>query len=259
MPAVIGIDMGSARLKAIVLRDGARMSALDCPSGGNFALTAGNAYRRLLQEAGLDADAIDYIIATGYGSGAIGFSREAITDLTCHCKGVHALLPSVRTVMDVGDLSSKVFHVDANGNLQNFVMSGKCAGGSGRVLTVMAKVLRLKIEEIGDLSLTSRNRIEFNTGCLVFAESEAVSRVAEGVATEDLLAGIHRALAAQISGLAERIGIEAPIALVGGGGRNAGLLKALEEILDSKIELPEEPHMTAALGAALLAAEKCRA
>jgi (R)-2-hydroxyacyl-CoA dehydratese activating ATPase len=258
MPAVIGIDMGSARLKAVVLRDGVRVSALACPSGGNFAVTAENARQRLLTEAGLNADAIHFITATGYGSGAIDFSNETITDLTCHCKGVHALLPAVRTIMDVGDLSSKVFHVDENGHLQNFVMSGKCAGGSGRVLTVMAKVLRLKMEEMGELSLTSRNRIEFNTGCLVFAESEAVSRVAEGVAREDLLAGVHRALAAQLRGLAERIGIEAPIGLVGGGARNIGLVKALEEVLGTGIRVPEEPHMTAALGAALLAAGKCR-
>jgi (R)-2-hydroxyacyl-CoA dehydratese activating ATPase len=257
MPCVIGMDMGSARLKAMMRCDGVVVSALDWPSGGNFAATAEKARQTLLAEAGLGAGAVDFILAAGYGSGAVSFSSEKRTDLTCHCAGIQALLPSVRTVIDVGDVSSKVFHVDQNGNLQNFIMSGKCAGGSGRVLPVIARVLQMKVEDIGDLSLRSNNRVDFNTGCLVFAESEAVSRIAEGVAKEDLLAGIHRALAAQLNSLSERIGIEPPLGLVGGGARNRGLVKALTEVTGMEIRVPADPHMTAALGAALLAAEKC--
>lgn len=253
MPCVIGMDMGSARLKAMTLREGAIVSALEWSSGGNFAVTAEKARDSLLSKAGLCTDEIDYIMAAGYGSAAIGFSQGKKTDLACHCAGIHALLPSVRTIMDVGDLSSKVFQVDQDGNLQNFLISGKCAGGSGKVLPVIARVLQLKIGEIGALSLTSRNRVDFNTGCLVFAESEAISRVAEGVAREDLLAGIHRALAAQLKSLCERIGMEPPLGLVGGGARDIGLVKALSEATGMEIQVPPDPHMTAALGAALLA------
>jgi (R)-2-hydroxyacyl-CoA dehydratese activating ATPase len=257
MPRVIGIDMGAARLKAIMLYDDDIVSELDWPSGGNFSVTAEKARRQLLADADLKSDAIDFITAAGYGSGAIDFAHDTRTDLACHCAGIHALLPSVRTVIDVGDASSKALHVDANGNLQNFVMSGKCAGGSGKVLSVIAKVLQLKVENIGELSLASKNRVDFNTGCLVFAESEAISRVAEGIAKEDLLAGIHRALAAQLISLTERIGIEPPIGMVGGGARDAGLIKALENTAGMEIQVPNDPHMTAALGAALWAAEKC--
>jgi predicted CoA-substrate-specific enzyme activase len=256
MPCVIGIDMGSARLKAITLCDGNIMSALECPSGGNFSVTAEKARQQLLADAVLSSDAVDFITAAGYGSGAVGFSHDTRTDLSCHCKGMHSLLPSVRTIIDVGDLSSKVLHVDANGNLQNFVMSGKCAGGSGKVLSVIAKVLQLNVEDIGELSLASKHRIDFNTGCLVFAESEAISRVAEGVAKEDLLAGIHRALAAQLISLTERIGIEPPVGLVGGGARDAGLVKAIVDTVGMEVQVPKYPHMTAALGAALWASER---
>ena len=147
--------------------------------------------------------------------------------------------------------------MDENGYLQNFVVSGKCAGGSGKVLSVIAKVLQLKVEDIGMLSLASKNRIDFNTGCLVFAESEAISRVAEGVAKEDLLAGIHRALAAQLISLAERIGIEPPLAMVGGGARDQGLVKAVSDALGMEAQVPKDPHMTAALGAALWTSEQC--
>jgi len=134
------------------------------------------------------------------------------------------------------------------------VLSGKCAGGSGRILQVIAKVLQVKIEEIGPLSLKSGKRVEFNTGCVVFAESEAVSRITEGASKEDLLAGIHRALAGQLHSLAERVGIEDNLAVVGGGAKDIGLIKALEETTGRTIVVPPEPQMTAALGAALFAA-----
>ena len=256
MPCVIGIDIGSSRSKGLLLCDSKVLSSFECPSGGNFSATAEKIREKLFSISDIRMELVDYVIATGYGSKVVSFAHETRSDLSCHCAGIHSVLPLVRTVIDVGDLYTKVFKVDEKGDLQNFLLSGKCAGGSGRVLQVIAKVLHVNVEDLGELSLKSGNRIDFNTGCLVFAESEAISRIAEGVSKEDLLAGIHRALAAQISGLAERIGVEEPVALVGGGARDLGLTKTLEEVMGVEIFVPEEPHMTAALGAALLAERK---
>lgn len=256
MPCVIGIDIGSSRSKGVLSCDGKVICSFECPSGGDFSATAEKIREELFSISDIKMESIDYIMATGYGSKVVNFAHETRSDLSCHCAGIHSILPLARTVIDVGDLYTKVFKVDENGDLQNFLLSGKCAGGSGRVLQVIAKVLHVNVEDLGELSLKSGKRIDFNTGCLVFAESEAISRIAEGVSKEDLLAGIHRALAAQISGLAERIGVEEPVALVGGGARDLGLIKTLEEVMGVEIFVPEEPHMTAALGAALLAERK---
>ena len=251
----MGIDIGSCRSKGIILRDKETIASYECPSGGDFRTIAEKVRDELLSLAEIDAEDLGDTLATGYGSKQVAFASEIKSDISCHSKGVHFLCPSVRTIVDVGDLYSKVFRIDGSGNLLNFLLSGKCAGGSGRVLQVIAKVLRLKVEDIGPLALKSRQRIEFNTGCVVFAESEAVSRVADGTPKEDLLAGIHRALAAQVNGLAERLGIEREMALVGGGARDVGLIAALEEVTGLDIVVPQDPHMTAALGAALLAGE----
>jgi predicted CoA-substrate-specific enzyme activase len=148
--------------------------------------------------------------------------------------------------------------MDGQGSVHNFLMSGKCAGGSGRILQVIAKVLQVKVEEIGEMSLKSKKKVEFNTGCAVFAESEAISRLSQEVTKEDLLAGIHRALAAQINSLAERLGVEQDVAMVGGGARDAGLVQAFKEITGLSILVPPRPHLTAALGAALIAMEGLR-
>ena len=256
--AVLGIDIGSAASKGIIMEDRKTLASFECPSGGDLKQTAEKIRKELLSMTNIRPDEIAYTVATGFGSQMVPYADEVKTDISCHGKGIISLSPSVRTGIDVGDLYSKTFRIDAQGNVVNFLLSGKCAGGSGRILHVIAKVLQVKVQDIGHLSLQSKKRVDFNTGCVVFAESEAVSRVAEGAAKEDLLAGIHRALAAQLHTLAERLGIEKDLALVGGGARDAGLVKAMEEISGDRVIVPPDPHMTAALGAAIIASEKTK-
>ncbi|MBW1800799.1 MAG: 2-hydroxyglutaryl-CoA dehydratase [Deltaproteobacteria bacterium] len=256
MALFIGIDIGAAYSKGILRDDDRTLAAYVCPSGGDFRQTAENVRNVLLAQANCRFQDIANTVATGYGSKLVEFAREHITDISCHGKGVFHQFPTARTVVDVGDFNSKAFRLDDQGHLVNFLLSGKCAGGSGRILKITAKVLQLKVGELGALSLASRHRVEINTGCAVFAESEAISRIAEGVAKEDLIAGIHRALAAQVHSLAERLGIEADYAMTGGGARNAGLVRAMEEMSRRPVLVPDDPHMTGALGAAIMAKER---
>ncbi len=258
MTFVLGIDIGSASSKGVALSDHKPLGSFECPSGGDFKLTAEKVKEQLLSQVGVPSKDISRTVATGFGSKSVTFADEVKPDIVCHGKGVYSLLPSVKTVIDVGDLYTKVLRIDGNGSVHNFLLSGKCAGGSGRILQVIAKVLQIKVEEIGELSLKSQERVEFNTGCAVFAESEAISRLSQEVKKEDLLAGIHRALAAQIESLVERMGVELDVAIVGGGARDVGLVQALKEIRGHDILVPQNPHMTAALGAAIIAMDSVR-
>ena len=257
MAFTLGLDIGSAASKGIALNEKGVLGSFECPSGGDFKLAAERVKEELLSQAGVSYSDISRTVATGYGSKLVTFADEVKPDIVCQAKGVSSLLPSAKTVIDIGDLYTKVLRID-NGSVHNFLLSGKCAGGSGRILQVIAKVLQVKVEEIGELSLKSKKRVEFNTGCAVFSESEAISRLSQEVTKEDLLAGIHRALAAQINSLAERIGVEQDVAMVGGGARDAGLIQALKEIRGHGILVPPNPHMTAALGAAIIAMEYLR-
>jgi len=252
---VLGIDIGSASSKGVAFGGHKPLGSFECPSGGDFKLTAERVRDELLFQIGISAGHISRTVATGYGSKQVAFADEVKPDIVCIGKGVSSLLSSVRTAIDVGDLYTKVLRIDGNGGVHNFLLSGKCAGGSGRILQVISKVLRVKVEQIGELSLKSKKRVEFNTGCAVFAETEAISRLSQEVKKEDLLAGIHRALAAQIDSLAERIGVEQDVAMVGGGARDLGLVQAFKEIRHHDILVPPNPHMTAALGAAIIAME----
>jgi predicted CoA-substrate-specific enzyme activase len=252
---VLGIDIGSAASKGVALGENGPIGSFNCSSGGDFKLTAERIKEELLSQAGKSASDISRTVATGYGSKVVLFADETKPDIVCIARGVSSLYPAARTVIDVGDLYTKVLRTDGFGGVLNFILSGKCAGGSGRILQVIAKVLRVNVEDMGELSLKSKKKVEFNTGCAVFSESEAISRIAEGARKEDLLAGLHRALAAQISSLVERVGIEPEVAMVGGGARDAGLVQAFKELRGRDILVPPNPHMTAALGAALIARE----
>ena len=226
------------------------------PSGGNYKLTAEEVAGVALAKASLSFKDISYTVATGYGAASVSFSSKVVTDISCQGRGISYLFPTARTVADIGDMFTRVFRVDDRGRATAFLMSGKCAGGSARLLSVIAHVLQVDLEEIGPLSLKSQRMVDFDTGCAVFAESEAVSRVAEGDSREDILAGVHRALAAQIQSLMERVGIEPDCAVVGGGAKDIGLVNSLEEGLGCRLLVPEEPQIVAALGAALLAEGK---
>jgi len=134
----------------------------------------------------------------------------------------------------------------------------KCAAGSGRFLDVIANVLRIDLKDIGALSLKSKKPVTFTTGCAVFGESEAVSRVSEGASKEDILAGVHRALANKISTLVERVGLVKECAISGGGALNAGLVKSIKEKLGIQLLVPPQPQSITALGAAIMAEERHR-
>jgi len=256
MTCVMGIDIGSAFSKGLIMCDGKITGSYVIPSGGNYRLTAGKVKEELFSMSGLCVGDIAYTIGTGYGSKNVNFADDTLTDISCHSRGVFYLFPTVKTIVDVGDLFSKALRIDETGNSINFLLSGKCAGGSARILQKIANVLQVELSDIGELSLRSKKRIDFHTGCAVFAETEAISRVAEGTTTEDLLAGIHRALASQINSLADRVGIEREYALTGGGAKDIGLVKAVEEIVGFNIVVPSEPQMTAALGAAVIGIER---
>jgi predicted CoA-substrate-specific enzyme activase len=253
MPYFVGVDIGSAFSKAAVLAGSELISYHIIPSGGNYKLAADEVVTEALTKAGLSFRDIACTVATGYGGSNVSFANRLITDISCQGRGIFHLFPSVRTLVDIGGQFSRVIKLDNEGRAIAFLLSEKCAGGSGRFLQIIAHVLQIDLKEIGPLSLKSKKKINFNTGCAVFAETEAISRIAEGAATEDILAGVHRALAAKIQNLVERLGIEQDVALAGGGAKDIGLVRSIEETLGINTLVPEEPQIIVALGAALIA------
>ncbi len=255
MAYFMGVDIGSETSKGVITQDGKMVAYYMLPSGINYQLAAEKLRDGLLTKAKLSRQDVAHTVATGQGAVNVPFSQQQVTDIRCCARGINSVFPSVRTVIDVQAQSSQVIRLDEKGQVVNFATSEKCAAGSGRFLEVIANVLQVDLKDIGPLSLESRKPITFTTSCAVFGESEAVSRVAEGVAREDILAGVHKALADKISALINRIGLQEDCALSGGGALDIGLIQSVEEKLGVKLLIPPEPQIITALGAAIMAEE----
>jgi predicted CoA-substrate-specific enzyme activase len=252
MKCSLGIDVGSSFAKAVVLRDLTLVSYATLPSGGNYADAARRVAAAAMEKAGILETDISATTATGYGAAAVASANRSVADISCHAAGISYLFPSVRTVVDIGSQFCRAIKLE-NGRALNFIQNEKCASGSGKFLQVIARILHMSVDDIGPLSLESKNPVQFTTGCAVFAESEAVSRIAEGAAPADILAGVHRAMSAKIVNLTIRLGFTQDCAVTGGGAKDIGLVRTLESELGAKLLVPEEPWITGALGAALLA------
>ncbi|MCH8864109.1 MAG: 2-hydroxyglutaryl-CoA dehydratase [Chloroflexi bacterium] len=251
----LGIDIGSRTSKGVVTGDGRLLACHVLPSGVNYRAAAEKLREALLGKIGLSVSDIAATVATGQGAGNVPFPNEPVTDIRCCARGINGVFPAARTIIDVQAQSSQVIRLNGSGLVTGFVVSEKCAAGSGRFMEVIANVLQVELKDIGPLSLKSKNPVAFSTGCAVFGESEAVSRVAEGSAVEDILAGVHQALADKISALVDRVGMETDCALSGGGGLDTGLIRAVEAKLGVRMLVPPQPQIITALGAAIMAEE----
>lgn len=249
----MGIDIGVSASKGVVISGREEIIAYHIlPSGFSYRLAAQRLLNELLNKAGLTMKNLSYIVATGQGSSSVDFAHERVTDIVCSARGINKLFPSVRTVIDVGEQTSRVLHADESGRVTNFIVSEKCAGGSGYILRVLANVLRIGLDDLGPLSTNSKNPIKFTTRCAVFIETEIISMIAEGFQKEDIVAGIHDALAEKIIELINRIGLKEPCAIIGGCAHDIGFIKSLKQKLGREIIVPIQPQIVTAFGAAII-------
>jgi predicted CoA-substrate-specific enzyme activase len=257
---VAGCDVGSLTGKAVILRDGSIVAFSIVPTTVKPERTANNAMSAAIESAGLTLEDIDYIVGTGYGRVKIPFANANVSEISCHGKGAHSLVPSIRTIIDVGGQDCKVISVSKNGKLLDFAMNDKCAAGTGRFLETMARALELRLEEMGPLALQSKNPIAITAQCSVFAETEVVSRMADGAEVMDIVAGIHEAVASRIMSLVQRVGMLEDVTITGGVAKNVGIVASLEKRMGAKaMDLPVDPQIIGALGAALAAEEDLKA
>jgi len=248
-----GVDVGAATAKTAIISDGKILSYAVIPTGDSVARAAERVTRAALEQAGLSMADLSFVISTGYGRNGVSFANKTASEIICHAKGVNLLMPSARTVIDIGGQDSKVIGVRENGTVSDFVMNDKCAAGTGRFLEVMAGVLGLDIEEMGPISCTSKEPCPISNTCTIFAETEMVSLRAEGRTREDLVAGIHKAVASRVVVMGKTVGYREQVVFTGGVAKNTGVKNSLEAGIGLPILIPEEPQIMGALGAALLA------
>ncbi|MHB8413493.1 MAG: acyl-CoA dehydratase activase [Candidatus Acidiferrales bacterium] len=254
-----GVDVGSTQTKAVILQDdGAVKIAARAllETGAHVQKAAEAGFLAACREACITPQQVGFVVGTGYGRYKISFGNTQMTEITCHARGAHFIFPSARTVIDMGGQDSKAISVGDNGQVLDFVMNDKCAAGTGRFLSNAADVMGISLDEIGPLSLQGKMPVKITTVCTVFVESDILSYLTQGKKPEDILHGVHLAIARRTISLARRVPLDPQITLTGGVARNVGMVSALEQILGTKLHVSPEAHFTGAIGAALFALEK---
>ena len=252
-----GVDVGSTQTKAVILSGDRKIvgrSLID--TGAYVTQAAERAFQQAVASAGIASEEVVYVVGTGYGRYKVTFGNTQITEISCHARGANFLYPRTRTVIDMGGQDAKGIHVDENGGVKDFVMNDKCAAGTGRFLSNAAETVGIALEEIGPLSLRAKKPVRLSTVCAVFVESDIMSYLAEGKTVEDILGGVHSAIAARTVALVRRVGIEPEVTFTGGVSRNVGMVRALEEKLGLPVNVGEDSHFIGAIGAALFALER---
>ena len=253
----IGIDIGSTCAKTVVLNEKKEIiQEFVQPTGWSSVDTAEEIHQKL-QLAGINlSDDSSYCVATGYGRISVPYADKTVTEITCHALGaVHLFQQPDLTVIDIGGQDTKIIQIE-QGFVKDFIMNDKCAAGTGRFLEMMARSLEISIDELGPVSLQSKENIEISSMCSVFAESEVISLIAQNKEIADIAHGIHKAIAGKAMSLLKRVGLNPGYMMTGGVAKNPGVVAVLEEQLGEKLHIYEEPEIVGALGAALYGLEE---
>ena len=261
MTITIGIDIGSGAVKSVLFRHG--------PKGPEWLAKRCERIRRrdpmqlaeegrdgVLADAGVSPQAVDYIATTGEGEN-VKFATGHFYSMTTHARGGVFLQPAARAVVDIGALNGRAISVDERGKVLSYKMTSQCASGSGQFLENIARYLGVAVEEIGPLSRTSTTPEKVSSICAVLAETDVINMVSRGIATPDILKGIHLSMASRIVKLLKVTGITSGTALLTGGlALDTGLLAAIqEEAANEKVNVQAVAHedsiYAGAIGAAL--------
>lgn len=254
-----GVDVGSTQTKAVILDEsGAIVARALTDTGAYLVRAADRAFEQALATAGVRREQVGYVVGTGYGRFNVAFGDTQVTEISCHAKGAWAIFPQTRTVIDIGGQDTKAIGVSDRGEVLDFAMNDKCAAGSGRFLTNSAEAVGMDVSEIGERSLLAERPVRLSTVCTVFVESDILSYLAQGKKVDDILAGVHAAIANRTIALVRRVGANSEVTFTGGVSRNVGMRRAIEEKLGVPINASADSHFTGAIGAAMYALERMR-
>jgi predicted CoA-substrate-specific enzyme activase len=254
-----GVDAGSRAIKVVLFdtQSAQVISSVLADQGIQQQQLAADLFSHALHQAGLERAQVGAVVATGYGRNRVDFADTTITEITCHARGVHYLDPAARTIIEIGGQDSKVIFLEDGGRVRDFSMNDRCAAGTGRFLEVLAGRLAVDLPTLGELSRQSHKPAVISSMCVVFAETEIIGLLAEGVSAPDIAAGVQDAIATRVATLAGR-SLQPPVCFTGGVALQSGMVRALGTALECPISPVPLPQYTGALGAAILAANRSK-
>lgn len=247
---VAGIDVGGKNVHIVIKKDGQILGKVTGPSGIKKAEAVEQLYNEVLKKTGLTLKDVERLVATGSAAKRVAFANGFIPDVAADARGVNKLIPSARTVIDVGAEEGRAIKVGADGKVVDFAINEKCAAGTGTFVEAMSRALEVSVNEISKLSFQSTQNVSMNAQCAVFGESEVVSLIHQKTPKPDIARAVMNAIAGRVGSVARIIGLEKDVVVVGGMAKNAGFVDSLKKTLEMNVLVPEDPDYVGALGAA---------
>lgn len=249
----LGLDVGASATKAVLLDGDAAVARTVRKSGVHFAAAARACLDEVVEEAGLSADDIKTVVATGYGRRNVDFATSAVTEITCHARGCYESFPHAITIVDIGGQDNKVISVTDSGDRRNFKMNRKCAAGTGAFLEEIAGQLDTPLGEFNDLACQATADIELGSFCTVFAKTELLALIAQGTPLPDIVKAAFRSV---IKRIIEMDPLTGQVVMTGGVvAHNSIVVDLVSEAIGQRVLVPEHAQFTGALGAALIGQE----
>ena len=255
MRITAGIDVGSTYTKAVVLgEDGSIRGRALQPTGFRLTEAAEQTLASALEQAAASRDGLSYVVATGYGRHQAAFADIHVTDITASARGATFLFPGTRTVLDVGGQTMKASRLGDEAKVKAFRLNDKCAAGTGAFLEKTARYMGYSTEEIGPLVATSKEFPSISGVCAVFAESEVINHLSQGIAPADIMHGAIVSLVGRSVQLMKRVKMEPEFTLIGGILRFETMVRVAREELHAGVNVPRGDlvQFVSALGAARL-------
>ncbi len=251
---IAGIDVGTRMTKCALfdLATNTVSGRTTLLTGHNLGLASEKALQDACTRAELKISDVFYVASTGYGRYQVPMRQIQITEISCHAMGAKFLFPNTGSILDIGAQNAKAMRIDEHGRVMKFKMNDKCASGAGRFLERVAKGLELELEEIGALSLRSKDPQAISSICAVLAESEVINLVTTGYPVEDILMGAQLSISDRIVAMLRQVGTDGEITLTGGITRNVGMVKALQQKVGKALNVSPDSEYAGVIGACLL-------
>jgi predicted CoA-substrate-specific enzyme activase len=251
----IGIDIGSVSTEIVILDSSKIMLAAGIkPTGSSGKNAAASLLDELFMSIGNSFHkSSSFVVSTGYGRRNVDYANKIVTEITCHAVGARYLFPKTDTVLDIGGQDSKAIKLDENGMISDFQMNDRCAAGTGRFIEVMADALEVSLDALNDLYYQPDEAASLNATCTVFAESEIISLLNEGVSLPAIVKGLFISISERSLQLLNIINPGSNLTLTGGVAKNPALVEEIRRSFKKNLNMPPDPQYVGALGAALLA------
>lgn len=253
-----GVDIGSRSIEVVLIDSGQVIETVTTNTGSAPTENAKKAFADALTQAGISRRDVVKVVATGYGRNHFTEADAVSSEILCHARGAAYLIPTARTVIDIGGQDSKMISLDVNGKVTDFMMNDRCAAGTGKFLEMVSLMLDVPLDNVAAMTALSTETCSISSTCAVFAESEIIGLIQGGTSVDVVLRGVCRSVARKTLSMTGKIGLVQEVVFTGGVARNTGVVRAIQAETGVPLRIPADPQITGALGAALLAADKAQ-